>query len=586
MCTLCAALRPDDATAAADLHLPATASRLPTYSLHAIADQLTNGFWSWAENNDAKRAFDLGPEGVLHYDMTALSEDEAFVACAALDAWADVTGIEFHPFVAPDLAERQEGADAAAGRHTKVTLANNQQLHGDIRRGGDVDWIKLDLVAGRTYIMNLRSEGDVTGLSDPLLILRNAAGKMIDSNDDATDSTQDSRITFTADRSGTYYLSAKSSDGWDTGDYTLTLTRNRAIDPDLTFDNSQDGAFARFALIDGAIDTSYINVAKYWNSSLVSLNSYWLQTYIHEIGHALGLGHAGNYNGSASWRDDSHYANDSVLFTVMSYFSQLENPNYRGDAGNLATVMPADIVAIQSLYHTTVSTRAGDTTYGANNTVGGYLGDMMAAMFEGAAMPDRTFLGDNMVFTLFDTGGLDRLDVSTIRADQTISLVPNTLSSVGGYQLNMNIARGTRIEEVVSGSGNDRITGNHAANLLAGGQGADRIAGGSGQDSLRGGHGNDRLNGGRGDDRLTGGTGSDEFLFAAGRDRVLDFREDVDSLGFASTLWGGGVRSGAEILDAARVVGGSIVFAFGGSNSLVLRGVSDLAALADDVFSY
>src|SRR5262249_15887517 len=52
------------------------------------------------------------------------------------------------------------------------------------------------------------------------------------------------------------------------------------------------------------------------------LGSYSYQTYIHEIGHALGLGHAGPYNVSATYGVDNTYANDTWQYTVMSYFSQ------------------------------------------------------------------------------------------------------------------------------------------------------------------------------------------------------------------------------------------------------------------------
>ena len=116
---------------------------------------------------------------------------------------------------------------------------------------------------------------------------------------------------------------------------------------------------------------------------------------------------------------------------------------------------------------------------------------------------------------------------------------------------------------------------------LFGGAGDDRLHGGLGRDRLDGGGQDDRLNGGADADLLVGGFGADRFLFlpGSGRDVVADFRDDVDAI----RLGGGfGFESAAEALERARVVGGDLVFAFGGGDRLTVRDTTR-AEIADDL---
>jgi len=137
----------------------------------------------------------------------------------------------------------------------------------------------------------------------------------------------------------------------------------------ISFTNDQPGAYAGGTWYSsGEMIDAYVNISSAWvDSNGTSLDSYSFQTYIHEIGHALGLGHAGYYDGNATYGVDNHYDNDSWQATVMSYFSQTENTAINASYAGVVTPQIADIIAIQSMYGTAGNLRMGDTTYGVGS---------------------------------------------------------------------------------------------------------------------------------------------------------------------------------------------------------------------------
>ena len=313
-------------------------------------------------------------------------------------------------------------------------------------------------------------------------------------------------------------------------------------DADVTFDDDEPGAHAQstWNSADGTILNSHINVSVDWLEQYgTTIDSYSFRTYIHEIGHALGLGHPGDYLASddytPTFEADAKFLNDSWQTTVMSYFNQDENTHVDGSYAHVVTPMIADIVAVRNLYGSTV-TNPGDTVYGYESNVDGYLGQLFRAV-SGEEPDADVYAGGPVALTIYDSGGDDELDLRWDNADQRVDLRPEGISDVLGLTGNLIIARGTIIENFVAGSGDDAVTGNDANNHLWGNPGNDTLAGGTGNDWLYGGSGADQLDGGGGRDgagyywsdagiRVHLGTGT-----AAGGDARGDSFNSIENLG-------------------------------------------------------
>ncbi|MBF9233057.1 calcium-binding protein [Microvirga alba] len=168
-----------------------------------------------------------------------------------------------------------------------------------------------------------------------------------------------------------------------------------------------------------------------------------------------------------------------------------------------------------------------DLYFGKGGTVEGIIdlgfGDNQA--YGGAGSETFTALTGND--TIDGGDGIDTFTISEVALTLDLSVTGPQNTGLG-----MDVIR--NIENIVSGIGSDKLTGNALANVFDSKSGFDTLDGGGGDDQLFGGTGDDKLFGGEGNDTLDGGQGNDTVDGGAGYDTVT-FR-DAETLNRAVTL--------------------------------------------------
>ena len=223
------------------------------------------------------------------------------------------------------------------------------------------------------------------------------------------------------------------------------------------------------------------------------IGSFVYHTFIHELGHSLGLFHIWEYI-----LNEKHKVLDSIKYSVMSY----KCPDIKdADFGGLypMTFMLVDILLLQYLYGENMTTRLENNTYGFHSNTG-------------RAAYSLNNIEDKLVSCIWDSGGIDTLDFSLYTVNQVINLNEGCFSDIGGLRSNISIAYKTIIENAIGGKGDDTLIGNPFDNNLIGGDGNDLFYGGDGNDLFYGGSGNDVIYGELGNDVLYGDDGDDMLI--------------------------------------------------------------------------
>jgi serralysin len=147
----------------------------------------------------------------------------------------------------------------------------------------------------------------------------------------------------------------------------IRFVESNSISAQIVFANTTSGPGQAWAYMPGTGigGDVWINPNQASNFQL-NPGGYGLLTMIHEIGHALGLSHPGDYDaskGTPTFAADAKYSRDSRQYTDMSYFSA-SNTGANHGSSYAATPLLDDILAIQRLYGVNTAVRNTATVYG------------------------------------------------------------------------------------------------------------------------------------------------------------------------------------------------------------------------------
>lgn len=212
--------------------------------------------------------------------------------------------------------------------------------------------------------------------------------------------------------------------------------------------NRQNGVSAGYAYYPSTFSTGGLVLIANDDSNNTNpvSGSYGYLTLIHEIGHAIGLKHPGNYNAGDNFTADGPFlpsGEDYYSYSIMSYNADDALPS----SGYQTQAAIYDIAAVQYLYGANTAAAPGNDTY---------------------TLTPSTYI------TIWDPNGTNTLDASAQTGAAVIDMNGGGRSTVGGT-LVAGVAYNSLIQAARTGSGSDLIYANGLGDTIDGGGGTDTV---------------------------------------------------------------------------------------------------------------
>lgn len=447
-------------------------------------------------------------------------------------------------------------ADIPNDISTTATISGSGSTLVNLEVHRDSDWYRTRLTEGYTYGLVVVENGEDTPEHKAWLRIHDENGNILSAV------INNFQVSLTAKYTGTYYIEVHDLDYFDDaaeGDFLLKTEFSDIVRNDIkTTASILDGH-----TISGRIDAK--DDFDWYQFNAVAGRTYTVTM-------TSGSGSDGVPSQRVALMDaggqiiktDTRSPHETLTWTATSsgtFYINAGSRLYSNETGSFNLSVVSDSVTLRG-------------TSGNDRITGGSISNVMSGLdghdsLSGGAGND-VLIGGRGNDVLNGGSGTD-----TVRFDTSGSVQVNL-----GQSSAQNTGEGRdtllSIENVISGTGNDRLVGSGSTNRLDGGNGNDLLRGQGGSDVLINGAGNDTIDGGRGGDTIVF-SGSARAIVDLASSRVQNTGYGLDLITSVENATGG---SGADRLTGR--AGGNVLDGGAGNDLLngragndVLRGGND-----------